>query len=72
MEEKSRLSDWEADTIIDKGKKGAIVTLVDRKSRYLCMGLVARCTKEAVTDKIISLLADLPVHTINCDNGKEW
>ena len=72
VEDRSRLGDWEADTIIGKGMKGAIVTLVDRKSRYLRMGLVARRTKETVADKIISLLADLPVHTITCDNGKEF
>ena len=48
------------------------MTLVDRKSRFLRMGLVARRTKEAVAGKIISLLADLPVHTITCDNGKEF
>ena len=72
VEDRSRLGDWEADTIIGKGMKGAIVTLVDRKSRYLRMGLVARRTKEAVAEEIISLLADLPVHTITCDNGKEF
>jgi transposase, IS30 family len=72
VEERSRLGDWEADTIIGKGKKGAIVTLVDRKSRYLRMGLVARRTKEAVKEKIISLLEDFPVHTITCDNGREF
>lgn len=70
--ERSRLGDWEADTIIGKGKKGAIVTLVDRKSRYLRMGLVSKRTKEAVKEMIISLLADFPVHTITCDNGKEF
>jgi len=72
VEDRSRLGDWEADTIIGKGKKGAIVTLVDRKSRYLRMGLVSQRTKEAVKEKIISLLADFPVHTITCDNGKEF
>jgi len=72
VEDRSRLGDWEADTIIGKGKKGAIVTLVDRKSRYLRMGLVARRTKEAVAEKIISLLAGLPVYSITCDNGKEF
>ena len=72
VEDRSRLGDWEADTIIGKGRKGAIVTLVDRKSRFLRMGLVARRTKEAVSEKIISLLEDLPVHTITCDNGKEF
>lgn len=72
VEDRSRLGDWEADTIIGKGKKGAIVTLVDRKSRYLRMGLVARRTKEAVKEMMISLLEDLPVHTITCDNGREF
>ena len=70
--ERSRLGDWEADTIIGKGKKGAIVTLVDRKSRYLRMGLVSQRTKEAVKEMVISLLFDFPVHTITCDNGKEF
>lgn len=72
VEDRSRLGDWEADTIIGKGKRGAIVTLVDRKSRFLRMGLVDRRTKEAVAEKIISLLAYLPVYTITCDNGKEF
>jgi IS30 family transposase len=72
VEDRSRLGDWEADTIIGKGKKGAIVTLVDRKSRYLRMGLVSKRTKEAVKGMIISLLAGFPVHTITCDNGKEF
>jgi transposase, IS30 family len=70
--DRSRLGDWEADTIIGKGRKGAIVTLVDRKSRYLRMGLVKRRTKEAVKEMIVSLLANHPVHTITCDNGKEF
>jgi IS30 family transposase len=72
VEDRSRLGDWEADTIVGKGRKGAIVTLVDRKSRYLRMGLVGKRTKEAVKEMIISLLADFPVHTITCDNGKEF
>jgi len=72
VSERSRLGDWEADTIIGKGKKGAIVTLVDRKSRFLRVGLVGQRTKEAVKEMIISLLVDFPVHTITCDNGKEF
>ena len=72
VEDRSRLGDWEADTIIGKGRKGAIVTLVDRKSCYLRMGLVSQRTKEAVKEMIITLLADFPVHTITCDNGKEF
>jgi len=72
VRDRNRLGDWEADTIIGKGRKGAIVTLVDRKSRYLRMGLVSQRTKETVKEMIISLLEDFPVHTITCDNGKEF
>ena len=71
--DRSRLGDWEADTTIgEEGGRGAIVTLVERKSRYLRMGLVKQRTKEAVQEAIILLLAGFPVHTITCDNGKEF
>ena len=32
--EKSRIGDWEADTIIGAGHKGIIMSHVDRKSKY--------------------------------------
>jgi len=72
VETRERIGDWEADTIIGKGMKGAIVTLVDRKSRFLRMGLVEQRTKEAVKESMIDLLKGYPVHTITCDNGKEF
>ena len=34
MERKERVGDWEADTIIGKGHSGAVVSLVDRASKY--------------------------------------
>ena len=52
---RSRLGDWEADTIIGKGRKGAIVTLVDRRSRYLRMGLVNQRTKSCQRDDHLSI-----------------
>ena len=72
VNDRKRIGDWEAGTIVSKGKKGAIVTLVDRKSRFLRMGLIERRTKEAVKNMIISLLDGFPFHTITCDNGKEF
>ena len=59
-------------TIIGKGHHGAIVTLVDRKSRFLRMGLVKKRTKDSVKETMIRLLSGYPVHTITCDNGKEF
>ena len=31
---KERIGDWEGDTVIGKGQKGALVTLTERASRY--------------------------------------
>ena len=72
VERRERIGDWEADTIIGRGHKGAIVTLVDRKSRFLRMALVEKRTKDSVNKAMIRLLAGYPVHTITCDNGKEF
>jgi IS30 family transposase len=48
------------------------VTLVDRKSRHLRMGLVEHQTKEVVGQAIFNLLIDFPVYTITLDNGREF
>jgi len=72
VERRERIGDWEADTIIGKGHQGAIVTLVDRKSRFLRMGLVEKRTKDSVKETMVRLLSGYPVHTITCDNGKEF
>jgi IS30 family transposase len=71
---KSRFGDWESDTIIGKGHKGAIVSLVERKSIYTLLGKVERKTSELVTDMEIRLLSPLKerVHTITQDNGLEF
>ncbi|QTN27113.1 hypothetical protein HZ993_17660 [Rhodoferax sp. AJA081-3] len=34
MDSKKRIGDWEGDTVIGGGRKGVLVTLVERKSRY--------------------------------------
>jgi IS30 family transposase len=33
VQQRSRIGDWEGDTVIGKGHRGALVTLVERKSR---------------------------------------
>ncbi len=35
VEKKERIGDWEGDTVIGKGQKGALVTLTKRVSRYI-------------------------------------
>jgi IS30 family transposase len=74
VDTRQRLGDWEVDTIIGKGHRHAIVSLVERKSRLALLRKVERKTAQAVADAVIELMKSLPVrtHTITADNGKEF
>ncbi|MEW6563733.1 MAG: IS30 family transposase [Pseudomonadota bacterium] len=74
VEERSRIGDWEADTIIGKSHKQAIVSLVERKSGYTLIRKVKRKTAQAVRRAAVSLLRPHQdkVHTLTSDNGKEF
>ena len=74
IENKTRFGDFEVDTIIGKDHQGAIVTLVDRKSKFTLMKIVDSKKADVVTQAIIELLYPIRrlVHTITSDNGKEF
>jgi IS30 family transposase len=74
VEEKSRVGDWEIDTVIGRNHKGALVTLVDRKSKFTLIRKVDSKHAEGVTAATIALLAAHrdKVLTITADNGKEF
>ena len=74
VEEKSRIGDWEGDTVIGANHQGAIVTLVDRKSKFSLLTLVANKTKDLVTEAIEKSLNPhkINVITLTFDNGKEF
>ena len=74
VDRKTRIGDWEADTVIGKHQKGALVSLVDRKSKLTLVGKVQRRTAEAVQQTIVRLMKALPrrTHTLTVDNGKEF
>ena len=67
-----RIGDWEGDTVYGGIGKGLLVTLVDRKSRHLKMGLLASRTAEDTRLVIEKLLHGLPVKSISLDNGSEF
>jgi IS30 family transposase len=74
VDQRERLGDWEIDTLVGKGQRGALVSLVDRKSRYTLLQPVTQRLADLVADATISVLrpfADF-VHTITGDNGKEF
>jgi IS30 family transposase len=74
VDTKKRYGDWEADTIIGKNHKGAIVTLVERKSQFVLMKRLASKTADLTSNAVEHLLKPIKhlCHTITQDNGKEF
>jgi IS30 family transposase len=74
VEQKMRIGDWEGDTVIGKNHQGVLVTLAERKSRYVLAGQLRSKHAEGVTAKVNSLLRPHKhkCHTVTFDNGKEF
>jgi len=74
VEEKSRVGDWELDTIIGANHKGVIVSMVDRATKYTKLMKVSYKTAEEVGNAIVHSLSPVSefVHTLTADNGKEF
>ena len=74
VEARSRIGDWEADTVIGKLGGAVLVTLVERRSRLSLIALAPNKTAEAVKAAILKVLQSLSaqVHTLTYDNGKEF
>ncbi len=74
VEERKRLGDWEADTVIGKKSPYALVTLVERKSRFTLLKKINHRTAAATKEAIVQMMKPyrLKTLTITCDNGKEF
>lgn len=74
VDDKSRIGDWEGDTVMGKGRKSALLTLVERKTLYTMIfrltgkdaTLLAQRAIEGMTPLADKLL------TITLDNGLEF
>lgn len=74
VEEKSRIGDWEGDTIIGAEHQGAVISYVDRSSKFTILSKVPNKTAELVLHASVEQFQahGLPVLTITYDNGKEF
>ena len=74
VNQKSRLGDWEGDTIIGATHKQAIVSIVERTTQLVLLKKVEQKTSCAVKDALIELMEpyENAVHTVTLDNGKEF
>lgn len=69
---RTRIGDWEGDTVYGGIGKGLLVTLVDRKSRYLKMGRLMSRDATETRNVIQKLLSGLTVKSVSLDNGSEF
>ena len=71
---KTRLGDWEGDTVVSAGHKGGLLTLVERKTQLAKITKLPRATARATQKAAVRRLKPIGdfVHTITFDNGKEF
>jgi len=74
VDTKKRIGDWEIDTIIGKGHKGAMLTAVERKSKFTLIKNLTDRKADLVATELVNLLSPYcqKVFTITSDNGKEF
>ncbi len=72
--EKSRIGDWEGDTVIGRGQTAAILTHVDRKSKYTKLAILPDKSSASVQSACDASLLPIAhkIETITYDNGKEF
>lgn len=70
----NRIGDWEGDTIIGKGRKSALLTLVERKTLYTVIARLTGKRADLLAETALSALSSMKdkVKTITLDNGLEF
>lgn len=74
VEHRSRIGDWEGDTVMSKGRKSALLTMVERKTLYTVIVRLTGKRADLLADAAISSIKELEskVKTITFDNGLEF
>jgi len=72
VEARKRIGDWEIDTIIGKRHKGALLSLVDRKTKFTLIKKLPKRQADLVAQAAVDLLNPYKVYTITADNGQEF
>lgn len=67
-----RIDDLEGDSIYGGVGKGLVINMVDRRNRFLKLGLTMNRSAEGTRETIEEMLNGLPVRSISLDNGSEF
>lgn len=69
---REELGHWEGDTVYGGVGKGLLVTLIDRRSRYLAASLLKNREKGNTKDAVVKALEGQRVASLSLDNGSEF
>jgi len=72
---RERFGDWEIDTMIGENNKGAILTMVERKTAFMMMEKLEKGKNAQELAKVVTRLMFAyknSIHTITGDNGTEF
>jgi IS30 family transposase len=74
VDEKSRIGDWELDTIIGRNQQQAILSAVERVSKFTLLKKLTRKTSQLTTKALVDALNEYKpfVLTLTSDNGSEF
>lgn len=75
VDSKRRYGDWEGDTVLSPGRRSGVVTVVDRKSKYLRVRKTSSLKSVTTMQAMCRGMRDLPEdlrRTMTLDNGKEF
>ena len=74
VDKKTRIGDWECDSVVGLDRKSVLVTVVDRVTLFTCCARVYTHTADVVSSAIIRMLKPHidKVKTLTFDNGSEF
>jgi IS30 family transposase len=75
IDSRRRFGDWEGDTVVGKGHRSAVMTMVERKSGYTKIGKLKGLYSAPAILSTAQRLKRLPKHlrrSITLDNGREF
>lgn len=71
VDRRSRIGDWEGDSIESRDHQPGLNSLVDRRSGLLLLSKLSAKTAEATREVVARRLKYMPAHTLTIDNGSE-
>jgi len=74
VDRRSRIGDWEGDTVIGKGRESALLTMVERKTLYTVIVRLTGKQADLLSKAAVTHMTEMKskVKTITFDNGLEF